>query len=74
MVELPTLRDVVVTLILAPTLIAVDILAVAGRRDVLSVPELMFDAFAANVVAFEKAASATVLLYARKSAAVLPPT
>ena len=41
-VELPTLIVVVLRFTLAPTLTAVVMLAVAGRRAVLRVPELMF--------------------------------
>ena len=49
---------VVFTLTLAPTLIAVDMLAVAGSLAVFSVPELMLLAFDEYVVAFEYALSA----------------
>ena len=52
-VALPTLICEVERLTLAPTLTAVEILAVAGSLAVFNVPDEMFVAFDANAVALE---------------------
>ena len=57
-VVLPTFILDVVKLTLAPTFIAVDILAVAGSLAVSSVPVVIFDAFDAKVVALVYAVAA----------------